>query len=836
MSEPLELVVHSTGFEHANDMLTKIAASSAATERATDRLAAHMEAAAEREVAAAARAEASAKAAAARAEASAKAAAARMQQTQDQAARQAIEGVKKALMTQEQIVRQSENERRRIILTATQITEAQRRELLVLSATKTAAELKGINGAGGGMGMMGGMLGMAAVAGAGLGVAKFVGVTREFNRISAGLETATGSAKKADIAFEALSDFAQKTPYSLRETTDSFVKLVNFGLTPSERALTSYGDASAALGRNLNQMIEAVADATVGEFERLKEFGVKARVQGDNINFTFRGMSTTVKNNATDIEEYLIRLGEINFAGAMAKRMNTLDGALSNLGDSFDKLMRTIANAGFEDVLARWTRGLSGLMDGISDFIKKQHEFEAEQAKKGRDVPGSEAPNFDGGLLGNWWRSWSTNKGDLIDTDKDDIKRSNDIRSSEQKEKDILAQSGVEKSKILAGRYRDALDKQAENLRTGVEKLEDEYRKGKKVIEAGMLVDPAKAEDNLRRLKEKFDKDIKGLKKKGAKKDPTSKDAMGFADIEYMRKRDEDAAYRKEVEDYENDSPKVLEGLMGASEKNPTQALLERLERETAAEQKAAEDKKRMHDDVMTTFLDDNAKMLEDERRKMEEFQRLRDEDVINADELQQLKVQLHSETNKKLNALELSRVQQSTQSAELLFGNLATASKNWGGEQSGIYKTMFAAQQAFGIASATANMALSISNASAASPWQAKVPLMIQAAADGARIVAMMSSVQYSGTHDHGGSIPAGQVGLIRGPELVRGPVDVTSRADTAKILDGGGRSSAPQVHLNFDPHEAVNSYLSSTRGVDTLNVHVRKNWRNIRVASGRT
>ena len=36
---------------------------------------------------------------------------------------------------------------------------------------------------------------------------------------------------------------------------------VNLGLTPSEAALKSYGDTSAALGKDLSQMIEAVADA-----------------------------------------------------------------------------------------------------------------------------------------------------------------------------------------------------------------------------------------------------------------------------------------------------------------------------------------------------------------------------------------------------------------------------------------------------------------------------------------------------------------------------------------------------------------------------------------------
>jgi hypothetical protein len=89
------------------------------------------------------------------------------------------------------------------------------------------------------------------------------------------------------------------------------------------------------MGKSLNQMIEAVADATTGEFERLKEFGIKSRQQGDRVTFTFRGVSTTVKKTASEIEEYLKRIGEVDFAGSMAEQMDTIDGKLSQLSDSW---------------------------------------------------------------------------------------------------------------------------------------------------------------------------------------------------------------------------------------------------------------------------------------------------------------------------------------------------------------------------------------------------------------------------------------------------------------------------------------------------------------------
>lgn len=191
----------------------------------------------------------------------------------------------------------------------------------------------------------------AVMAGAVASLTKVVNVTRQFEVLNAQLITATGSAENAGVAFEAIQDFATNTPYDLQQVTESFTKLVNLGLTPSERALTSYGDTASAMGKDLNQLIEAVADAATGEFERLKEFGIRASSQGDQVAFTFRGVTTTVAKESAAIEDYLIALGENNFAGAMAQRMDTLDGALSNLGDEWDKLWLNISEQGIGELI-----------------------------------------------------------------------------------------------------------------------------------------------------------------------------------------------------------------------------------------------------------------------------------------------------------------------------------------------------------------------------------------------------------------------------------------------------------------------------------------------------
>ncbi len=201
------------------------------------------------------------------------------------------------------------------------------------------------------------------------GLSKLVSVQREFDVLNAGLITATKSSEGAAVAFDAISQFAQKTPYDLAQAVDGFTKLVNLGLTPSEKALMSYGNTASAMGKDLNQMIEAVADAATGEFERLKEFGIKAKQEGDKVSLTFQGVTTKIGNNAGDIENYLIALGENQFAGAMERRMDSLDGAVSNLADTWDTTFRLISQGGVGDIIEDGVRMATDALQELNDML-----------------------------------------------------------------------------------------------------------------------------------------------------------------------------------------------------------------------------------------------------------------------------------------------------------------------------------------------------------------------------------------------------------------------------------------------------------------------------------
>lgn len=223
-----------------------------------------------------------------------------------------------------------------------------------------------------------GKLGQAALkAGAAIGgletarrvFESLVSAQRNFDKLNSGLITMTGSAENAAKAFSVLQQFAKETPYGLNQAVEGFTKLVALGLDPSKEALISYGNTASAMGKDLNQMIEAVADAATGEFERLKEFGIKASQQGDKVSFTFRGVTTTVKKSSEEIQNYLLNIGNTDFAGAMDIRSKTLDGALSSLADTFDGLVLNIAQSGFGDAVAEQAQNAEDAIQSLSDSI-----------------------------------------------------------------------------------------------------------------------------------------------------------------------------------------------------------------------------------------------------------------------------------------------------------------------------------------------------------------------------------------------------------------------------------------------------------------------------------
>lgn len=182
-----------------------------------------------------------------------------------------------------------------------------------------------------------------------------------------------GNKKAADAAFKSIEQFASNTPYALEEVLQGFLKLKNMGLDPSEAALTSYGNTASSMGKSLNDMIEAVADAATGEFERLKEFGIKAKSEGDKVSFTFQGVTTTIGKNSEEIQDYLLDIGNTKFAGGIERQAQTMKGSFSTMMDNLKLLA-----ADFGDIMAT---AIKPLVKYVTDLAARFRDLDPTTKK-----------------------------------------------------------------------------------------------------------------------------------------------------------------------------------------------------------------------------------------------------------------------------------------------------------------------------------------------------------------------------------------------------------------------------------------------------------------------
>ncbi|MGI9573913.1 tape measure protein [Alloalcanivorax xenomutans] len=637
-------------------------------------------------------------------------------------------------------------------------------------------------------------VGFVGAIGTAAALSKLVSVTREFDVLNAQLVTATGSADGAAQAFEAIQDFASTTPYDLAQVTDGFVKLVNLGLTPSERALTSYGDTASAMGKDLSQLIEAVADATTGEFERLKEFGIKARSEGDSVAFTFQGITTTIGKNAAEIEEYLIGLGETAFAGGMERRMATLDGALSNLGDEWDKLFLNISQNDVGGIIESSVRGSIAVLEEMNAFIASG-ELNARIEAVGlafqpwvddattafdlisaaldvdADYWGRTVSNASDSMIQSFRRfpfevnAWI--KRTTVDIAAEVAEWYAEIKGTADKISAIFTDDTIEQARQ---READALAEIEEGRKRSIYQIEVEKELAFAMFD-GQISKAA-------RLRSEYE--------------------------EQMKLRRE--SIKDRLAEFALDRRTGQQGGSGSSKgKSPEEKELDRLieasvryTKEISAARKADAEAQKERQEALQSVRES---LMTEEESVQASYERRRqivmDNTLAGSEERLVLETKLAEDRVKQLNEIEDRRLEHQRQVGQDLLNftaqqlsittnMLATAGK----ENTGLYKTLLAVQRAAAIPSMVIATEEAATKALAAFPPPANLALATTIRGLGYASVGIAAGQTFAGLFDNGGNIPAGKWGIAgeRGPEIIQGPAQVTSRRETAEMMKGDG------------------------------------------------
>lgn len=191
--------------------------------------------------------------------------------------------------------------------------------------------------------------------------------TAKFEKFGIVLKNTLGEMKGAE-ALDMISKFAATTPFQLDEVTGAFIKMTNQGFTPTSNELIKLGDLASSTGKSFGQLAEAILDAQTGEFERLKEFGIKAKQSNDQVIFSFKDQQTTVAKSNAAIREYILSLGELQgIQGSNALISASLTGQISNLGDKLAAMYNEIGTAN-KGVLNIAVSGASALVDNYKSI------------------------------------------------------------------------------------------------------------------------------------------------------------------------------------------------------------------------------------------------------------------------------------------------------------------------------------------------------------------------------------------------------------------------------------------------------------------------------------
>lgn len=148
------------------------------------------------------------------------------------------------------------------------------------------------------------------------------------------LLTATKDTQKASKAMVAAVKFANSTPFETGEVVGATAKMEAYGIS-SEKWLKDVADMAGATNKSIDQATEAMADAVMGEYERMKEFGIKksdiiTRAEALSSKAIVVGKKGEAAKRAA-IEKALQQIMREKFEGGAEAMANTFKGKWSTI-------------------------------------------------------------------------------------------------------------------------------------------------------------------------------------------------------------------------------------------------------------------------------------------------------------------------------------------------------------------------------------------------------------------------------------------------------------------------------------------------------------------------
>lgn len=616
-------------------------------------------------------------------------------------------------------------------------------------------------------------------------------------------------------------DLLQQSARDCIEPFDSLqaaaLSIGKYGITPTAENLKALKQIALATGQQMTTAANAFGQVTMGKYEGLEQLGIKALDTGNKLQLTYKGVTQEIDKNTTALEDYIVKLGASN-SQALDYLQGGMVGALNKLDNAWGDLIREFAASPIGDIITDAVNAIADALDSLTAYIHNSDAFSylAVQA----------SDTFKEIIDGFKW---------LADSAKD--VNENMTENFGLSFGDIAGAFGA-----MLIKFKVAMMSFVTLIGTFIESLVDVFKNSfkacKDYVTSLFNLDFSGAYNS-------FTKGFTDIPKIISDNLETAGNAIDMYEQDSFKKQE---LHLKEYKQKQKDSHKDIVksgerafGKLTTASANNVKSVKDHTDKMLAQWKSFYESLQRTHDDLTLSDAQKLDQKYADELAKLEEFHSaalISEEQYQNALMLLKGSKALEIEQYKN-EALEKYREQSKAQAGKVNslgineddFEHVRNGLDDLGGafanlgesmsKSSSSYKAVFAMQKAFSVASATLNCISAWAKALGTSTtWYESLANYASAIA---MTTSIMSQIKQVNMYDKGGKIPSGQLGIVGeyGPEIIQGPANVTSRKDTAKMLNKNGYTNIT-VNVVEDNSKAGNVETKETDEETIINVFV--------------
>lgn len=191
---------------------------------------------------------------------------------------------------------------------------------------------------------------------------------KAFEDLSAKISGVTGDLQSAEKVFWELNSLEDETTISTQKLADSLLYLNKYGISVTSKDIKALSALSLGLNKDLETVSSAIAKATQGRYNELKNLGFAVQDEGNKLSVTFKGVTTEIGKDAESIKNYLSSIGESKFSDVLNNKLNTTEAALGRFQNAWGTLQTEIFRSDgtlgqlFQSILNTGTNMVNGLI------------------------------------------------------------------------------------------------------------------------------------------------------------------------------------------------------------------------------------------------------------------------------------------------------------------------------------------------------------------------------------------------------------------------------------------------------------------------------------------